>query len=97
QAEIERKGLASSTVSGTVATGDGEQVDNPVVVFTKNGEPYAWTVGEQGSYEMALPEGEYQSYATAKGHAQSSTQRVASKSGGKLTRNFDDLEAPGTL
>lgn len=97
QAEIERKGLASSTVSGTVATGDGEQVDNPVVVFTKNGEPYAWTVGEQGRYEMALPEGEYQSYATAKAHAQSSTQRVASKSGGKLTRNFDDLEAPGTL
>lgn len=97
QAEIERKGLDASTVSGTVATRDGKQVDKPVVVFKKDGEPYAWTVGEQGGYEMVLPEGEYSSYATAKAHAQSSSRNLSAKADGKLTRNFKDLEAPGTL
>jgi hypothetical protein len=94
-AEIERKQLAAGRVQGKVVTQDGKGVAQPVVVVTKQGAPYAWTVGRDGSYRLELPVGDYQLYATAPGHSQSKPAAVRVTAAGTATANFADLEPPG--
>lgn len=97
KAEIERKQLASGTISGTVKSQDGKSVDQPAVIVLKDGSPYIWVIGEKGQYSLELPVGEYQIYASGKGYSDSQKQTIKVTSGNKLTRSFNDLQAPGKV
>jgi hypothetical protein len=96
-AEIERRGFDSGTVQGSVTTTDTHPVDEPVVVFSRNGTPYAWTYSRGGRYAVKLPVGEYTLYATAKGYTQSRPVVVKVDAGRSTTQDFHDLEAPGSV
>ncbi len=96
EAEIERGGMEAGTLSGQIGSAEGP-VEELVLVIEKEGSPYAWTLTPDGSYEVALPVGDYTVYATAQGYSESAPQKVAIAGGGTETIDFDDLEAPGTL
>ncbi len=96
-AEIERKHLAAGRVRGTVTGRNGRELAQPVIVIEKSGQPYAWALGAAGAYELALPVGDYQLYATARDHSQTERVALSVKADQTQTRNFRDLEAPGRV
>jgi hypothetical protein len=96
-AEILRKHLASGTVRGAVTGGDGKAVDTPVVVIEKQDKPYAWVLGRHGTYEFALPTGDYTLYATAKNYSQTERIPVQVTAGAAVVRDFRDLQIPGSI
>ncbi len=95
-AEIERGGTKAGTLSGQIGSTQGP-VEGSVLVIEKEGSPYAWTRTADGSYEVALPAGDYTVYATAQGYSETAPQQVVMSGGGQETIDFNDLEAPGTL
>jgi len=95
--EIARKHLASGTVRGVVSGGDGKAVETPVVVIEKQGKPYAWVLGRHGEYELLLPAGDYDLYATAKNYSQSERISVQVTPGAAVVRDFRGLQVPGTI
>lgn len=96
-AEIERRKLPSGHVQGSVRTREGQPVATPVVVFYRQGAPYTWSVGHDGRFDVALPTGEYQAYATAQGYSQTASVPVTVASGAAVTQDFADLEPPGRV
>ena len=96
-AEIERRHLSAGTVHGHVSTAGGKSVAQPVVVAEKDGKPYAWTLGHNGAYRLALPAGDYRLYATAHHYAQSAASSLALEPGVTAVRDFHDLEPPGGI
>ena len=97
QAEIERKESAHGSVQGTVSTPDGDPVNVPYIVARKKGETYTWARGDQGAFDMTLPAGEYELYATAKGHAPSTVHKVSVQNGQSTELTFADLQSPGRV
>lgn len=97
EAEIEREDMPYGQIAGSVGTKGGQDVSQPVVVVEKEGKPYAWTLGSNGSYAMELPAGEYSIYATAKGHSQGVPIEVSVSADSSAKQDFADLEAPGEL
>jgi hypothetical protein len=95
--EIARKRLASGVVSGAVADASGGDVEQPVVVILKGGQPYAWTLGRHGRYSIALPAGDYGAYATAKGYSQTQPHDLHVEPGGAVVQDFADLQPPGSV
>ncbi|MGR3555513.1 MAG: CehA/McbA family metallohydrolase [Paracoccus sp. (in: a-proteobacteria)] len=95
-AEIERDSLPAGAISGRIASGDGP-VSGSVLVVEKAGVPYAWTLTPDGTYDIALPVGDYTVYATAEGYSQSAPRQVSMAADEAVTLDFDDLEAPGTV
>lgn len=96
------KDLGYGKVSGNVKTTDGNTIDRPVVIFEKttpDGEEllYAWTVGENGSYEIPLPAGDYKVHAVAKGYSLTSTQTTAVKNNENIELDFRDVEKGGNV
>jgi hypothetical protein len=96
-AEITRKHLESGVVRGTVTSSDGKAVETPVVVIEKQGKPYAWTLGRHGGYELKLPAGDYDVYATAKNYSQSGHSRLHVAADSDTVRDFHDLHIPGRI
>jgi hypothetical protein len=96
-AQIERRQVAAGTVQGMVYSRDGKAVDEPVIVISKQGTPYAWSYGNGGRYQMPLPEGDYELYATGRGYSQSRPVPVQVGAGGKLVADFHDLDPPGRV
>ena len=96
-AETARQRLPTGIVNGRVTTADGRAVANPVVVVEKNGQPYAWTLGRAGRYRLALPAGDYSLYASAPHYRHSSPLALALRPGATESRDFHDLEPPGTI
>ena len=96
-AEIARKHLASGTVRGMVSGGDGKAVETPVVVIEKQGKPYAWVLGRHGEYELLLPAGDYDLYATAKNYSQSARISVRVAPGAAVVRDFRGVQVPGSI
>ncbi|HEV7613269.1 MAG TPA: CehA/McbA family metallohydrolase [Steroidobacteraceae bacterium] len=96
-AEIARKHLESGTLHGVVTGGDGRVVEAPVVVIEKQGKPYAWVLGRHGDYDLTLPVGEYEIYATAKNHSQSARAKLGIRAGASAVRDFRDLQIPGSI
>jgi hypothetical protein len=96
-AEIARKGLASGVVRGTVTGGDDKSVEAPVVVIEKQGKPFGWVMGRHGGYQVSLPPGDYDLYATAKNYSQSNRVAVRIAAGGAEVRDFHELQVPGHL
>lgn len=97
EAEILRKHLASGIVHGVVTGGDGRAVEQPVVVIEKQGKPYAWAMGRHGEYELRLPLGDYELYATAKNYSQSKHIPVRVMAGAAVVRDFRQLQIPGGI
>jgi len=96
-AEIARKGLASGVVRGTVTGGDDKSVEAPVVVVEKQGKPFGCVMGRHGGYQVSLPAGDYDLYATAKTYSQSNRVAVRIAAGGAEVRDFRELQVPGHL
>ena len=96
-AEIERKGLPSGHLRGSVTTRDGQPVARPVVIVARGGVPYAWTTGRDGRYDLQLPAGEYEVYATAVAHSRTPVTQARISAAGVTTRDFGTLERPGRV
>jgi Carboxypeptidase regulatory-like domain len=96
-AEIARGRLGAGTVHGSVRSGAGQVIAQPVVVVEKEGKPYAWTIGRNGTYRLALPAGDYRLYATALHYAQSTASSLSLTPGASEVRDFQDLEPPGGI
>ncbi len=97
QTEIDFGRHASGKILGSVASRDGKPVGRPAVVVVKNGKPFAWALGRNGRYELELPTGEYDIYATAEGHANGERRRVIVAEGDETQLDFDDVGPPGRL
>jgi hypothetical protein len=97
QTEIEFGGLPFGRISGQVAGDDGAVVERPAVVVMKDGAPLFWGMGEEGRYEIDIPSGDFEIYATARAYGQSQSQRVSVSSGSKTTVDFDDVRPPGVV
>lgn len=95
--DMARHNLRPGVVSGAVATSAGEKVETPVVVVKKEGKIYAWAQGSQAAYELRLPEGDYELYASGKNYGPGQTVKVSVKAGEKITQNFNDVELPATV
>jgi hypothetical protein len=97
RAEIERENLQSGTLTGSVKTQQGKSVAEPAVVVIKEGVPYIWVMGESGEYNIDLPVGDYQVYATGKGYSDSTKHDVSIKHNVSQNLPFADLLAPGKV
>ncbi|RUO25550.1 phosphoesterase [Aliidiomarina minuta] len=97
KAEATRRGEPTGTISGQLLADEGKVPDNGIVIIEKNSHLYAWTLANDGEYSMELPEGEYQLYGTASGHANSEVETIQVESGSEQSLNFIDLAGPGTL
>ncbi|MCP3920957.1 MAG: CehA/McbA family metallohydrolase [Desulfobacterales bacterium] len=95
--ESKRKGLKTGTLSGRVTTKDGKVMKDPVIIVEKDGHPYTWTMGTNGSYNINLPVGKYVAYASGKSYASSSKSKITIKAGKKISRNFTDVKYPGEV
>jgi len=97
QSEIEFGKLESGRLNGRVMSTDGVAVERPAIVVIKNGTPLAWSVGDAGAYELRLPVGEYEIYATAGGYGQSESKSVVIAKDGDTRIDFDDVRPPGGI
>ncbi|MGX5915188.1 CehA/McbA family metallohydrolase [Aliidiomarina sp. Khilg15.8] len=97
KAEAARRGEATGTVSGELRNSDGNVPTNGIVLIEKEGQLYAWTLAEHGVYSMVLPEGAYQLYGTATGHANSTIETIQVGDGSEHNLDFTNLKGPGTL
>ena len=95
--EIARERLSAGTVHGRVRSATGQPIAKPVVVVEKDGKPYAWTVGVNGAYRLALPAGDYRLFATAQHYSQSAASPLSLVPGATEVRDFQDLEPPGRI
>ena len=95
--EITRRHLPAATIHGTVSGADGRPLVQPVVVVTKDGTPYAWTLGQEGAYRLALPAGAYTLYATGPGYSRSADAALTLLAGSDQRCDFHDLEDPGRI
>ncbi|MGZ9810987.1 CehA/McbA family metallohydrolase [Pseudoroseicyclus sp. H15] len=94
--EISRMDGPAGELTGAISGADGA-IENAVLVVEKDGQPYAWTQTPDGTYDIALPAGEYSVYATAEGYSDSEAQTITVSADGATELDFADLEAPGTL
>jgi Carboxypeptidase regulatory-like domain len=94
-AEIARHHWPSAAVRGTVTARGGQPLAEPVVVVEKAGKPYAWTLGNAGSYRLSLPTGDYTLYATGRGYARSTPTHLSVTGGNDRALDFRDLGGPG--
>lgn len=89
-------------VRGSARTADGQDVDQPVVIFEKaspDGQDmlYAWAVGENGTYDIPLQPGEYVVHAAAKGYSLTPRQNVVVKQGKEVAVDFENMEKGGSV
>jgi hypothetical protein len=96
-AEIARRHLPGGTLHGRVTGADHQLIAQPVVVAEKDGKPYAWTLGRNGTYRLTLPAGDYYVYASARHYAQSAASALTLAPGATAVRDFADLQPPGGI
>ena len=97
KAEIARRQLPAGVVRGVVIGRDGAKIARPVIVIEKQGQPYGWVLGQNGSYQLTLPAGDYALYATAKNSSQTAKVAVTVGAGASAVRDFRDLDGPGKI
>ena len=96
-AAIAHHHLTSGRVRGVITGADGKPVDSPVVVIEKQGKPYAWVLGGRGGYELTLPVGDYNAYATARNYSQSAPAALQVTKDAAIVRDFRNLQLPGSI
>ena len=96
-AEIAQRQLHSGGVHGTVLGRDGAPLAQAVVVVEKDGKPYAWVLGRDGTYRLTLPAGVYTLYATGTNYSRSPAQVVKVAAGSNQACSFRDLNGAGRL
>lgn len=96
-AEIGRRALPAGTLQGIVRSRDGKAVDEPVIMITRQGVPYAWSFGREGRYDVQLPAGEYELQPTGKGYSQGQPVKVQVGQGATTRLDFGDVEPPGRI
>lgn len=96
-ATIQREDLPAGSISGDVTTSNGAPVEDPVVVIKQDGQPYAFTTGDDGHYKLQLPAGEYSLYATAAHYAHGDPVQITVAAGEHITQDFTQLAAPGKV
>ena len=97
-AEIARRELPAGELAGKVTASDGRGVGKAVVVIERAGKPYAWTLaGGDGAYRIALPAGDYQAYATAKGFSESARAAATISPAATASVDFGQLQPPGSI
>ena len=94
---IEREHLPHGRLHGRVAFQDGTPVPRPVIVAERRGTTYAWAVGRDGRYDVALPAGHYAVHATARDASDSAAVRVALARGADRRVDFRGLEPAGRV
>ncbi|MEA3149889.1 MAG: hypothetical protein QOD56_828, partial [Gammaproteobacteria bacterium] len=97
RAEIERRHLYAGSVHGTVRGEHGKAIEQPLVMVEQHGKPYAWVMGQAGTYGIDLPEGEYTLYATAKNYSQSRKLEMKVGRGSSQSLDFSNLGSPGRV
>lgn len=97
QKQIDAGELPSGRVSGRITDKAGIPVPESAFVVTRQGKPYAWTLADNGEYEMNLPAGVYDIYATARSYARGEIESITVASGSDATADFDDVRPPGTV
>jgi hypothetical protein len=97
EADIAFGQLPFGRISGHVTDDDQRSILRPAVVVTKDGVPYAWTLGSAGTYALDLPVGQYEIFATARGHSRSEVRNIVVHEDCEQSFNFDDVPAPGRL
>ncbi|MGM0482179.1 MAG: CehA/McbA family metallohydrolase [Pseudomonadota bacterium] len=97
KAEAMRRGEATGRVFGKLRSAAGNVPKNGIVLIEKESQLYAWTLAEHGEYSIVLPEGQYELYGTASGHANSTTESIDVSDDSEHNLNFINLEGPGTL
>ena len=100
EAEFEKKKIG--IVAGQVTAADGQAIARPAVIAEKDGRLISWTLGRDGRYELTLPAGDYEIYASALNHAPSAKQKVKVKvkvkEGAKAAEaDFSGLAGPGQV
>ncbi len=95
--EIEFGGLDAGRIVGTVHSTGGMTVSRPAVIASRDGQPFVWTLGEAGDYELTLPRGSYELYATAAGYARGQSRKVSITPGSETRVDFDDVRPPGEV
>ncbi len=95
--EIRLRKLSHGAVAGVVRAAGGATLKAPVVVVEKDGVPYAWTLGRDGHYALALPAGRYELYATSEGYSESAHVPVSVGANESLRQDFTGLMPPGGL
>jgi hypothetical protein len=94
EASFEKKNLG--VIKGQVTAADNQTIAQPAVIAERNGHIIAWALGRDGRYELTLPTGDYDIYASALNYAPSAKQKV--KVGAKNPDvNFSGLAAPGQV
>ena len=97
KAETARRGEPTGTLHGRVSAKSGKVPDNAIVIVRRQNQLYAWTLATNGNYQIDLPVGEYEVFATASGHADSPEQKITVTADSKQSYHFTDLALPGEL
>jgi len=101
KAAADKMGVTCGTVSGTIQPSGGPVLEAPILVVEKvaNGtlQPFTWTVGENGSYSLDLPPGDYSLYAIAKDYSATAKVPVTVVAGETLSKSFSDLSSASTV
>ena len=94
--EARVNGHTLGTIAGEVSS-NGVAVENPAIIATVDGKPYAWTIGNEGKFSFELPPNYYELYATAAGYSASSPAAVSLAADAELVVDFKDLNPPGVI
>jgi len=97
KSEIELQSQTSGEVIGHVENDQGERIDKPAIIVNKDGQPYTWAIGQNGQYNIELPVGSYELYATAKLHGRSASSTLEVTKNGQHHLNFNRVGLPGTV
>ncbi|MCH8866868.1 MAG: CehA/McbA family metallohydrolase [Proteobacteria bacterium] len=95
--EIRAAGLDSGKIAGLVTDADGRRVAAPAVIVSRHGKVIAWTIGDNGHYDLQLPVGKYEIYATASGYSRSAAVNFWVEHDADSRLNFSGLQPPGSI
>ncbi len=95
--EMARKGKPRGRLSGRVMDGKGRPVPRPVILVKNAGAVYCWTLGDQGSYALNLPEGTYSVQATGFQAGATEAVSIDIARGRETTLDFAGLSNPARL
>ncbi len=95
--ELELQAQSSGKISGQVFDSNGASLEKPALIVLKGEQAYTWAIGQQGRYELELPVGRYELYATANQHGRSKSSIINVTENGEHHLNFKQVGLPGQV